>query len=660
MAKLKRSAFLSVIGILVILATSLGMPLDRADSCQPANSDSQERSKVLEEKIHVVLHRVDNVKPGVFSGFVFDKDAVADALKKYPVKLPDPLPQGAELGYAAGPTYALKQPVPGAAKIRLIIDTNANYDLRDDAAIELTSTEKVEEWTKVKVARPFGGPSPRTEWLPYVVGYEQYKGRDGSLQDSVPFGSYYDFRGEFHLGNHDYTLVLSDGDSRGRFIREKLVNVYISIRAKDDAKPGQGHRFFELIPIEDALYEVKDFAEDGSWIDFVKSALPVTALGKPAPDIEMTDSAGAKFHIADYRGKLLVLDFWYVWCKPCIAKFPDIKKTIERFSSQPFAAIGINIDEAVRLEQARKVIADYQLTWRQVVEGKGEFIPVYQVYGRLPERPMSFPIYVAIDEGGTTRYATNDFLKMERFLDAHYNDPKGPDSTLFIPCSEKYGSTPEPRSTIKVDFTSQKVLDLVHSGWLKLPEGLPKDARVGLLPNGTALVVYAGPTADKIRLVADADQDLDMTKEKGYDIPIMNEPTPDESKMVEADLQVHWISGGIAFLGMPFFAKPGPAGRPPEVFGLGQPMRFEGTFFAGKDHYALEIADVNGDRLLTGEDTTAPGFLKLKMKKGDDWMLVHEGTSRIPIDRSLYRLKFVSDDGVLVELEKEKGEDIKK
>jgi peroxiredoxin len=653
MLMIKRLTVAVVLGYFVILAASWVRLVNPVQASQPAKGVSQEKSKAPEEKIHVVLHRVDNIKPWSSTGFDFDTTDVAEVLKKYPVKLPEPLPAGTELGYSSGPTYALKQHVPGAPKIKLTIDANANFNLTDDQVLELASTEKMEEWATVKIARPFGGPSPRTEWLPYLVGYEQYKGRNGTLQDSVSFASYYNFQGEFHLGKHDYTLVLSDGDSRGRFIREKLINVDIFIRAKDDTKPGRGHRFFELIPIEDALYEVKGFAEDGSWIDFVKSALPVTALGKPAPDIEMTDTAGAKFRISDYKGKLLVLDFWYVWCKPCIAKFPDIKKMIERFSSRPFAAIGINIDEAVRVEQAKKIIADYQLIWRQVVEGKGEFIPVYQVYGRLPESPMSFPIYVAIDEGGITRYATNDFNKMERFLDAHFNDPKGPDHTFFVPCSEKYGSTPEPRPTIKVDFTSQKVMDLAKSGRLKPPEGLPKDARVGLLPNGTAIIVYAGLASDKIHLVADADQDLDLTKEQGYDIPVLNEPSPDVSIMVEARLQVRWASGGIAFLGMPFYAKPGPAGMPPEVFGLGQPMRFEGTFFAGKDHYAIEIADLNGDRLLTEEDTTAPDFLKLKMKKGDAWILVHEGTSRIPIGRSLYRLKFVSDDGYLVELEKE-------
>lgn len=654
MSKIKKSAVASILGFSILFAAAAGRLANRVQACQPPKGVTQEKSQRPEEKIHVVLHRVDDVKPSVYSGFAFDKEAVAEVLKKYPVKLPDPLPSDTELGYAAGPTYALKQPVPGAAKIKLTIDANANYDLTDDQALELASTEKTEEWTKIKIARLFGGPSPHTEWLPYVVRYRQSKGRDGMLRDSVPLGSHYDFQGEFQVGNHSYTLVLTDGDSRGRFIREKLVNVYLSIRAKDDKKSVGWARFFELIPIEDALYEVKDFAEDGSWVDFVKSALPVTVLGKPAPDMEMTDTAGAKFRISDYRGKLLVFDFWYVWCKPCIAKFPDIKKTIERFSSKPFAAIGINIDEAVRVEQARKIIADYQLTWRQVLEGKGEYIPVYQVYGRLPETPMSFPIYVAIDEGGTTRYATNDFLKMERFLEAHFNDPKGPDNTLFVPCSRQFGPSKDPRPTNKVDFTSQKALEFAGSGRLKLPDGMPKDARVGLLPNGTVLIVQQGPLPGKLHLVADANHDFDLTKEKAYDIPVLTEPPPDPSKIEEVDLQVPWASGGIAFIGMPFYAMPGAPGAPPDVFGLGNVMRFQGSLYADKSQYVLEIADINGDQLLTEEDTSTPAFLRLKVKKGEDWSLVHEGTSRIPIGRSLYRLKFVSDDGVLVELEKEK------
>jgi hypothetical protein len=328
---------------------------------------------------------------------------------------------------------------------------------------------------------------------------------------------------------------------------------------------------------------------------------------------------------------------------------------IQRFEKKSFAVVGINVDVAEKVEAGKKVMADYQLSWRQVIEGKGLLHPVCQVFGRLPEGGEGFPMYIAIDERGIARYATKDYRKIERFLDAHFNDPNGPDNTLFIPCSDKYGPAPEPRPTLKVDFGSQKVLGLVKSGRLKMPEGLPKDATVGLLSNGTVLVAYASSAVGKIHIIIDTNHDFDLTKGMGYDIPILTEPSPDIPKMVEVNIRVPWASGGMAYLSIPFYAKPDAGGRLPEIYGRpGFVTRFKGTFFVGKIQYVIEFTDTNGDRVLTDEDTTAPGFLKLKMEKGDDWVPVFEGTSRIPIGRSLYRLKFVSDDGFLLELEKEK------
>ncbi len=608
--------------------------------------------------IRVALSRYDSVPAGVWQGFEFDKTEIAKALEKYPTKFPDPLPEGAQVVmFYAGRVFGIFQKVTGKPFIRLTLDVNTNRDLTDDAPIEVPKVESWKDGIIVKVARSFTSPSPHTEWLPYRIFYEESAGPDGQPREDLSVAPNYDYKGEFRLGERDYGVGLHDGDMGGRFIREKQVNVNLRVGLKEDLdKPGAApwHRLFELIPIGGSLYEVKAIAEDGSWVEFAASGLPTTALGTRAPDIAMTDTAGKTFRISDYRGKVLVLDFWYVWCKPCIAKFPAIKKMIESYFGKPLAAVGVNIDIPERVEQAKKVIADNQLSWRQVVEGKGEFLPVYQVYGRLPERPMSFPIYVAIDERGITRYATNDFEKMGRFLDAHFNNPKGTESMLFIPCQDKYALPSEPRPTIQADFKSQKVLDLVHSGQLKIPDNLPKDARVGLLPNGTALVAYSGPAADKVHLVVDTNHDFDLTKEQGYDIPIMNGPAPDVTKMVEVNIQVPWASGGIAFFDMPSYARSDPVGGPPEVYGLGHITRFEGAFFVGKSQYALEFADTNGDRLMTDEDTGAPGFLKLKIKKGETWTEVHEGTSRIPIGRSLYQLRHVSDDGYLVELEKEK------
>jgi len=609
--------------------------------------------------IRVALSRDDNVPGWSGYGFTFDAAEIATALEKYPTKFPDPLPEGGRtVMFYPGRVFGIIQKVAGKSHVLLTLDVNADRDLTDDAPIEIPKVEDWREGIIVKIARPFTAPAPHTEWLPYRISYEESRGHDGKVSEGLDVFPNYDYKGEFRLGEKDYAVRLYDGDLGGRFVREKQVNVNLRVGPKENFdKPGAVpyHRLFELIPIGDSLYEIKAIAEDGSWVEFAASSLTGTALGTRAPDLAMTDTAGQAFHISDYRGKVLVLDFWYVWCKPCIAKFPAIKKMIESYADKPLAAVGVNIDIPERVEQAKKVIADNQLTWRQVVEGKGEFLPVYQVYGRLPERPMSFPIYVAIDERGVTRYATNDFEKMGRFLDAHFNDPAGPENTLFVPLCKKYELDKKIPPLTGVDFSSPKARALAEGKTLKLPPGLPPTARVGRLPNGVALVAQPGPTPDKVRIRLDADGNSDLTNEKDSDVPVLDEPAPDESKMVKADCRIFYQNGAIGFGGFPFFARPAKEpGGPPDVYFKGTISDFAGTFFSGREEYRVELTDPNGDRLMTEEDMEAPGLLKLSVKKGDTWTPIHEGTRRIPIGRSLYRLRYVSDDGYLVELEKEK------
>jgi peroxiredoxin len=603
--------------------------------------------------IRVALTRGDNVTG--FSGyqFEFDEGVIARELEKSPTKFPAPLPPDArKVMFIIGRIIGFIQPIPGKTGALLTLDVNMNHDLTDDAPFEVPEVESVKGGAVFKIARSFTSPAPHTEWLPYRISYEKSPGPDGKPQETIFVVPNYDYRGEFRLGKKDYGVRLYDGDLGGRFIREKQVNVSLWVGPKESlGKPGGGasHRLFELIPIGGSLYEIKAIAEDGSWVEFVASGLSATALGKKAPDLSMTDTKGKTFRISDYRGNVLVLDFWYVWCKPCIAKFPAIKKMIESYAGKPLAAVGVNIDIHERVEQAKKVIADNKLGWRQVVEGKGEFLPVYQVYGRLPENPMSFPIYVAIDESGIARYATNDFEKMGRFLEAHFNDPQGPDHALFIPLNQIYGLEKGSAPTTAVDFNSHEAKALSQGGKLKLPAGLPGSARVGRMPNGIPLVVYPGQTPGKVQMILDADGNSDLTNDKVCEIPILDAPAPDESMMAKVEGCIYYKNEAIGFGGFPFFARPSG-----EICFKGTISNFAGEFFNGRDEYRLELTDPNGDRMITKEDLSAPGLLKLKVRKGESWVEVHGGTIQIPIGRSLYHLCYVSDDGYLVELEKER------
>ena len=69
------------------------------------------------------------------------------------------------------------------------------------------------------------------------------------------------------------------------------------------------------------------------------------ASGKAAPPFELKDANGQTVHLADYKGKVVLLDFWATWCGPCKIEIPWFMEFEQQFKDRGFAVVGVSMDE---------------------------------------------------------------------------------------------------------------------------------------------------------------------------------------------------------------------------------------------------------------------------------------------------------------------------
>ena len=117
------------------------------------------------------------------------------------------------------------------------------------------------------------------------------------------------------------------------------------------------------------------------------------AVGKVAPEFEGSGVDGKPLKLSDYRGKVVVLAYWFSTCGPCLREIPRERELAEKMKGRPFTLLGVVTDG--RADDARKVIESEGMTWPNLLVGGDKVAEQYHV--------NSNPSYFVLDAAGVIR-----------------------------------------------------------------------------------------------------------------------------------------------------------------------------------------------------------------------------------------------------------------
>ena len=117
----------------------------------------------------------------------------------------------------------------------------------------------------------------------------------------------------------------------------------------------------------------------------IKAPVKAQKDRKPAPDFTLKDSTGATVKLSDYRGKVVLLNFWATWCGPCKIEIPWFMEFEKNYKDRKFAVLGVSLDDD-GWDSVRPYLEAHKINYRVLV-GSEE---LSQHYGGVDSLPTTF------------------------------------------------------------------------------------------------------------------------------------------------------------------------------------------------------------------------------------------------------------------------------
>ena len=128
---------------------------------------------------------------------------------------------------------------------------------------------------------------------------------------------------------------------------------------------------------------------------FAATSLASSGLtGRPAPDFALKSSTGENLRLSEYRGDVVMINFWATWCGPCRQEMPLLDDLYQRYQRVGFNLLGVNIDDDSN--RAMAMIRELGVDFPVLFDNRKEVSKMYDV--------DAMPVTVIVDREGNVRY----------------------------------------------------------------------------------------------------------------------------------------------------------------------------------------------------------------------------------------------------------------
>ena len=167
-----------------------------------------------------------------------------------------------------------------------------------------------------------------------------------------------------------------------------------------DMRPKKTNSVFVVITLLVALVGLPAF-------DVWSMGSRVPTVGMQAEDFRLTDLAGKEQSLSQYRGKIVLLNFWATWCKPCTTEMPAMQTAYDKLRDKGFVVLAVNeLEDDARV---REHIKQYGHTFPVLMDRDNKVANQFGVFG--------LPVSVFIDQEGRVQEYLKGGLLTEQKID---------------------------------------------------------------------------------------------------------------------------------------------------------------------------------------------------------------------------------------------------